>query len=203
MSGRVNHLCFCLYRFKSLPDDVFTNAVTLQDLDLAGNELKTVPSAALRPLRTLHVLRARNNGIRVIPAEAFSDLPLDVLDLGDNHVPLQIYPRAFCGLSPRVTHVQAGVRWRRFIFSDSWALSWQFGMEGTCESSSGQTFQILGPKHFYWSQPYRTLLVTESCFLCMYSLGSHLNFHLCLVRNKQKDKCEATCLFSHNKVWAK
>ena len=118
-SGEINHPKFILikvahcvihFRFKSLQDDVFSNAVRLTELDLSGNELRTVPSVALESLKHLSILRLRNNGIKAIHPLSFSDLPLDILDLGDNHVPIQIYPKAFCGLKPRVTHVQTGVR---------------------------------------------------------------------------------------------
>ena len=86
------------------------NAVQLKELDLSGNDLKTVPSIALSTLKQLSILRLRNNGIKAIQPLSFSDLPLDILDLGDNHVPIQIYPKAFCGLKPRFTDVQTGVR---------------------------------------------------------------------------------------------
>ena len=86
------------------------NTVQLAELDLSGNEIRTVPSVSLEPLKHLGVLKLRNNGIKVIHASSFSELPLEYLDLGDNHMPIQINPKAFCGLQPRFTNVQAGVR---------------------------------------------------------------------------------------------
>ena len=61
---------------------------TLQGLNLADNELDSVPVETLRTLRILSSLDLSNNNIRFLPSNAFVTLRLKTLKLSDNNVTL-------------------------------------------------------------------------------------------------------------------
>ncbi len=107
--------CFALYlcRFHSINPNAFEECQSIKEVDLSGNDLTSVPSQALNPLIHLSTLRISNNKIRILHDQVFRDLPLELLDIGRNHVPLQIQAKAFCGLEPRISHLEAGIR---FVF---------------------------------------------------------------------------------------
>ena len=70
-----------------------------------GNELESVPTAALSVLSSLRRLNLRHSRLNYIDAFAFRGLhQLQYLDIGDNHLPLDIDNDAFCDLGFPARH---------------------------------------------------------------------------------------------------
>jgi len=69
---------------------------TLQSLNLANNELRSIPVAPLRQLRLISQLDLSNNQIKFLPDNAFVTLRLKTLKLSGNDVTFS--PNCFRGL---------------------------------------------------------------------------------------------------------
>jgi Leucine-rich repeat (LRR) protein len=102
-------LKLCYNQLKTIKFDTFDNIASLQELDLTGNDMETVPTPALLGIPGLRKLILRHNRLTKIDAYAFNHLPIEVLDLGDNGAPLEIHEEAFCGLQPTVLRSEPGV----------------------------------------------------------------------------------------------
>jgi Leucine-rich repeat (LRR) protein len=61
---------------------------TLQNVNLAGNELRSVPVQPLRQLRMVSLLDLSRNKIKFVPENAFVTLRLKTLKLSDNNLTL-------------------------------------------------------------------------------------------------------------------
>ena len=85
-------------RFKTLHDDTFKLATTLQTLDLEGNFLDVVPTTIFKHLPSLRVINLRNNQIKDVTSDAFVGVgrALEMVDLGQNQAPLTIHKDALC-----------------------------------------------------------------------------------------------------------
>lgn len=84
---------------KELSDDVFSYLnESLQVLDLHGNQLEWVPTAAIHKLRNLKVINLSKNQIQIVTANTFSSLPLlEEIFLNDNNI-IKMEPGSLNGL---------------------------------------------------------------------------------------------------------
>lgn len=78
--------------------EIFLTGNGLTQLDISQNQMKTVPSAALKHLYHLLILNLNHNKISVIHNNAFEGLDtLEILTLYENKI-VTIEPEAFRGL---------------------------------------------------------------------------------------------------------
>ncbi len=107
---QLNTLKLRYNRFRGINSDAFQKVPHLIELDLSGNDLTSVPSDALVPLISLKKLWLRNNKLKVIGGFAFPDIPLELLDLGENDSPVRMEAKALCGLRPKISHAEPNVK---------------------------------------------------------------------------------------------
>lgn len=63
-------------RLTTLPDEVFTTARKIQELDLSLNNFSEVPQKLWKGLAQLRQLNLSHNPLRALRANSFGDLPL-------------------------------------------------------------------------------------------------------------------------------
>lgn len=97
-------------RLRVIKPGTFSNLAGVVELDLTGNELSKVPTEALEPMKNLRRLWLRNNRLKAIEPHAFPELPIEVLDLGDNASPMRMSSEALCGLRPSISHKKHSVK---------------------------------------------------------------------------------------------
>ncbi|KAF2366624.1 Leucine-rich repeat [Trinorchestia longiramus] len=93
----IQNIQFSYCRIHNISDQAFVGLESsLENLNLQGNRLKNVPSAALTHLSNLRLLDLSGNHINLVPDGAFGGLQLETLKLGDNDIYLS--PNSFQGL---------------------------------------------------------------------------------------------------------
>ncbi|XP_047736954.1 uncharacterized protein LOC108677083 isoform X2 [Hyalella azteca] len=93
----IENIQFSYCRIYNISDQAFVGLESsLQNLNLQGNRLKSVPSPALNHLSSLRLLDLSGNHINVVPDGAFGGLQLETLKIGDND--LHLSPNSFQGL---------------------------------------------------------------------------------------------------------
>ena len=106
---QLHTLKLCYNQIKTFKYDTFDGSHLLHELDLTGNDIESIPTEAFLSIQGLRHLILRHNRLEKIDAYAFHDLPIEVLDLGDNGAPLAIHEEAFCGLQPTILRSEPGV----------------------------------------------------------------------------------------------
>ncbi|XP_046393872.1 leucine-rich repeat-containing protein 15-like isoform X2 [Ischnura elegans] len=95
-------------RISEIPEGAISGFEKLEELDLSGNALSTLPP--LRGLPSLRRLRIHRNRLRELPADVFRDVPnLELLTLRGNR--LTVLPKGlFAGLT-KLKHLELASNW--------------------------------------------------------------------------------------------